>query len=684
MVEELIQDINGLTGHGAFVAFLGRPMLIGLDGDPVAVKTRKAMAILGILSRSADLAVSRETLADMLWSHTERPKAMQSLRQAARQIKDAESRAGMHNLIGARRQLRLDPATFVSDLHRLMECVRQGGRTAFDAARELWRGDFLAGCEDADPQFGEWLAVERERIRATAISETLRHLDPSVVEKGADHVESAAAFLLHIDPAMEAAHRVLIRYYIASGQKERAEQQYLDCERELQELDEVPEAQTRALLDEHEPIRQQPPQASSADAVNAGIWDTPGGGGWSGHASEASSIVQLPSVSIVSAQLTAAGHTDSINLKEEIVAGLSSFRSFDLYQSDYFGEDDGPPTVLIGDQELGSYLLRFRHNERSGKLSVQFEDRNEGRILFNEIIDPAEWGSVDAAASQTVGRIHSYAMERLRNPKLSAAYAKWCRADMLMADFDPNSDLKALQLLSELQRQHGSFSRLYSSRALINLKKTICYPIDDNNRLLALDEILSLSEHAVNLDPWHAMNQRAYGLASLQVGMPDQARRAFLQAGRLNSMDPINLMSVAEGLAFAGDTALARAKADRAMDLFTSIPRAFYTYFSNVYFVAGDYELAADVASKASYNNLFGLTTRIASLVCAGKDKEALEVLRLNSDRYQDMIMELGQSSPDAWGEKMNFFKDPQTRASYDRGIQLVKRFFFGDRVALS
>lgn len=668
------------------VAFLGRPMLLDKSGDPVAVKTRKALAILGFLSRSVNFSAPRETLADMLWSTTPRQKGMQSLRQAIRQVKDAERCAGVEIMVSADGQLRLDRQAMYSDQDLIMDLIGKGGRLGFESARSMWRGDFLSGCEDIDPQFAEWLPIEQERVRALVVAETLKHLGPAAIRNGADHVESAVNFLLHIDPAHEAAHRIMIRFHLASGQRELAEQQYRDLERELRELDEIPDAETRALLDgQPERPSVENTASGSGEAEPSAFWRPSGGSFSAGSHNGTGSLVQLPSLSIILPQLPANQHMDSTYLKEEIVAGLSSYRSFDLFQSDHFEDlEEGSAAVLMRDQELGGYLLRFQHNERTGNLSVQFEDRREGRIIFNEIIDLREWDSAQAAASQTVVRIHEYVMDKLRNPGLGAAYAKWCQIEALMADFDPASDLKAQRLFVELERHHSSFSRLYAAKSLIGLKKMICYPIDDNNRVLSKSEILSLSEHALNLDPWHALNQRAFGLASLKTGDAEHARRAFLQAGRLNGVDPINLISVAEGLAFAGDVDQARRKADAALGLFTAVPRIFNSYFSNVHFAAGDYEQAATAASKISFNYSYGLTTRVAALVCAGKENEALDVLRLNSDRYHNTIMPLGQSSPDAWAEEVNFFQDPKTRAAYARGVELVKRFFFGDRAALS
>lgn len=651
-------------------ACLGRPLLLSRNEDPVAVKTRKALAIMGYLSRVNSMSSPREMLSDLLWSKAERTKAMQSLRQALRQLKTAEDEAGFDVVRTSTGHVRLDPETFSSDLMTVLTLLERGRADDFREAEGLWRGDFLAGFEDIDPEFSDWLQVERERVRSEVVSAAFKHLDQIGTLDGGLQVEAGGRFLLKIDPALESAHRVLIRLYLKLGQRERAEQQFKACEREMRlHLDAEPDEETRSLFEEND-NSDALPKAKNFEDVSSSI------------TTNNDDEIRLPEISIVTTALSELSLLDARNLKDEIVAGLSSFRSYDLYQAEYFGDAKLPEATLVHGHDLGSYLLRFRHNERNGKIAIQYEDRADGRIIFNEIVDLGQWESIQAAASQTISRIHLFTTGKLRNTNNSAAFARWCQAEALMWDFDPQSDLKALQLLNELEERYSNFSMIFSAKAMINLKQLTHYPIENQEPGLAMDEILSLSEHAVFLDPWQPMNQRAYGWALMQSKMSDQARRAFLQAGRLNSVDPANLMSVAEGLALSGDVEEAKDKAQLAMSLVTTVPRVFFEYYSNILFAAEDYEASLQYIEKTSLKNMSGLTTRIAALICAGKEDEALEVLQRYNDRYANMVQNtgLGQQDPEEWGKQVNFFQDPKTRHNYDKGVDLVKRFFFGDR----
>ncbi|GAA0781577.1 hypothetical protein E1180_21110 [Roseibium denhamense] len=658
--------------NGPYFACLGRPLLIGADGDPISVKTRKALAILGYLIRQRSMGDSRDRLADLLWSNAERLKAMQSLRQALKQLKSAETEAGVDYVMSSSGHLHVDSAVFQSDLLCLGELIEDGSAQAFRAAAELWRGDFLAGYEDLDPEFGAWLVVERERINADIFSLVLKDLDPEDTSDDGVRVEAGALFLLKMDPAFETAHRVLMRLYLALGQRERAEHQLKSCERELQlHLDIEPSEETRALLEDQLPraaMGHGVPAARQARDQRA-LQQT---------AKKTGEII-LPSVSILSSEINKQELIEIQHLKDEVIAGLSGFRSYDLYEGGG-GFDDPASSMLVNGSELGSYLLKFRHNEQSGKTAIQFEDRADGRIVFNEIVDLRLWDSVHAAASHTISRIHLHTTNRLRDPKNSAAFARWCQAEALMWEFDPGSDRKALQLLEELEGNYNNFSMVFSAKAMINLKHLVNYPVKEKDRGMQMDSILSLCERAVTLDPWQPWNQRAHGWALLQSDMPDMARRAFLQAGRLNTVDPTNLMSVAEGLAFSGDVALARRNAEEAMSLVAAVPRLFYEYYANVYFASEDYDMAAKFVERASQSSISGLTTRVAALVCAGREPEALQVLERYREKYDAIVKNtgLGLHNPEEWAAKSNFFQDPRTRHRYDQGVTLVKRFFFG------
>ena len=650
-------------------ACLGRPLLLSKGLDPVAVKTRKALAIMGYLSRQSGHASPRESLADLLWSGTERHKAMQSLRQALRQLKTAEEEAGIDVVRSSPGHVQLDHALFVSDLTQVLGLVERGNAADFRQAEELWRGEFLAGFDDIDPEFSDWLTVERERVSSEVTSAAFKHLNRISTEDGGMQVEAGGRLLLKIDPAMESAHRVLIRLYLKLGQRERAEQQLRACEREMRmHLDAEPDEETRGLLTGTE-NRDWSLGAFRHTAEDNG----------SSYLSNSDDIVRLPEISVISSLLLKKGLNDAVHLREEIVSGLSSFRSFDLFESEYFGEENYPRPTLVEGHELGSYILRFRHDERTGKIVVQFEDRSNGQIVFNEIVDLKLWDGIVPAASQIVSRINSHAIAKLRNPSNSSVFARWCQANALLWDFTPQSDEKAMLILNELERKNSTFSMTYAGKASIIMKRELHFALNENSSSEGMSGLLDMAERAIVLDPWQAVNQRVYGWALILSNMPNEAKRAFHNAGRLSCADPANLMSVAEGLALSGDVVEARETAERAFRLFSFVPRVFYEYLANIYFAAEDYENAIIHIERGTGGSLGCLTTRVAALMCSGREAEAIATLNNFSEKRGQYFNGAIKTDvkPELWRQKINFFQDEKVRANFDRGAQLVQQALF-------
>jgi DNA-binding SARP family transcriptional activator len=652
---------------------LGVPVLADDTGTPVAAKTRKALAILIFLLRTPGNTIPREALADFFWSDTSRDKATQSLRQALRQLRNIEETAGIRFLQTGNMHVSLDPGGLDWDLVRIWSLIERGKAADFKAAETLWKGEFLYGYEALDPEFNSWLLIERERIRTSLLTDCFKKIDAMAIGEDTENIEAAAKFLLHVDGTLEHAHQVLIRHYLALGQMERARQQLKACERELAiGLDAKPDPATYRLF------------AETAEPAPMGTGPKQGVFNLSGMLGPTDSgEIRLPEISILSLSLDSGGQMNARMLRDEIVAGLSSYRSFELIQAEYREEDGGGSVTRVESGELGSYLLRFRHDPAASRVYIQFESRDTGRILFNEIIDfdvLSDRNSAHVAAFHTVSRIHTYAVGRLRKAGLSTPFARWCQAESLMWEFSPASDEKALRILNELEKSHSTFSMTYAGKASIDMKRLLYYPKEMADPKRKIEDILSLAERGVLLDPWQPINQRVYGWGLVQSGQAEDAKRAFRHAEQLNLVDPNNLMSVAEGLAFVGDIENARKIAERAFGLFPAVPRIFFEYLANIHFAAEDYLSAAEFIERAPAGSIFGLTTRIAALVCTGRENDAVNVLQTFGSRFGNSIDRdlLGPHDQFPWHQRINFFQDPNTRANYRRGADLVQRFFLG------
>jgi len=119
------------------------------DGTELAVRSKKARAMLAYLARSPHLARSREEIMALLWSDRGEAQARASLRQLL---------VGLRKDLGpeADAVLQVDNERIALDGERLTVAAAQPGE------------EFLAGFHLHDPAFEDWLRDERLRSEARA------------------------------------------------------------------------------------------------------------------------------------------------------------------------------------------------------------------------------------------------------------------------------------------------------------------------------------------------------------------------------------------------------------------------------------------------------------------------------------------------------------------------------------
>ena len=651
---------------------LGAPELLVDEGACASVATRKSLALLGLLLRAPEHRAARENIADILWSNVPREKAIQSLRQAVRQLRKIEEASGVPFLRAEKMSIGLAAEGLTSDLARMHKALENGGEEGYRQASTLLRGDFMSGFETLDPVFGEWLSVERERITTDLTSRTLRTIDRLDPHERPNVVMAGAAFLLKLDSAFEHGHRLMIRALLASGRRAEALQQLKSCEHELRVHYEVePEEETLRLFDLAEE-RREPAPVEDPMTVMARLASCEG---------DRADVVRLPVLSIVSFTPTERTDRRASTILDEIRTSLGASRSFDLYESTYRDQINRSEVTYINGGELGSYLLRFRYDESNSSVYLQFENRSTGQILFNEVVELPLLGDdsrMRELAYQTVNRIRAQTLSGFRTQPGKAPFARWCQVEALLWEFSASADAKAQKILDELSESHPSFSLAYAGKASIALKKLLYYPSLARSTSMP-GNAMDNAERAVTLDPWQSVNRRMHGWASLQQGNFEEAKGSFGEAIRINPFDPTNLMSAAEGFAYLGESERARTTAERASRLFPVIPRLFYEYLATIYFADGDFEKALDYLGRAPVDGVFSSATKIAALICADRPTEAMEALE-TLGRKLDRQPDDGQGSKSekirSWLTHINLYKNKDVQDNYRRGADAIRSYF--------
>jgi|SRR5687767_3019146 len=127
---------------------------------PVLPRRRKELVLLAYLARRSPRGVTRAELAALLWGHRDESRARHSLRQSLSELK-AELGDPLEITPDT---VRLRAGAVELDL-RAFELAVESGRE--DEAAKLWRGDFLAGCEDLGAEeLRTWIEQERAGLQA--------------------------------------------------------------------------------------------------------------------------------------------------------------------------------------------------------------------------------------------------------------------------------------------------------------------------------------------------------------------------------------------------------------------------------------------------------------------------------------------------------------------------------------
>ncbi len=241
------------------VQLLG-PVSVRVEGAPLDVDTRKAVALLAYLVASGRPA-SRDVLAALLWPEADETSARGALRRTLSVLNAA---LGPGRLTIDRSAVAIDPGVVASDLgafraalararahrHDSGESCRRC-RAALRAAAVLDRGTFMDGfaLRDSEP-FDEWLLAEREDYRRELAGalERLARLELSAGDAGA--AITVGRRWLELDPLHEPAHRLLMEAHARAGEPAAAVRQYRDCVRTLdRELGVPPLPETTALYE---------------------------------------------------------------------------------------------------------------------------------------------------------------------------------------------------------------------------------------------------------------------------------------------------------------------------------------------------------------------------------------------------------------------------------------------------
>src|SRR3954470_15522709 len=229
---------------------LGDFQMHDASGSLVTLSAKKSQALLAYLGVKPTQLVSREKIANILWSSTGPEQARQSLRQLLSSLRKEllQISAKQKILVEESDFLRLDPAAITSDVTEFESLVASGTEEALSQGVQLYRGDLLDGFAIDEERFDQWLLAERDRLHRMALRAHQQLMDVQTRRGAVDEAIGTAQRSLRIDVMQEPVHRGLMRLYMQSGDLVNALQQYETCARVLKrELRIDPDPETKAL-----------------------------------------------------------------------------------------------------------------------------------------------------------------------------------------------------------------------------------------------------------------------------------------------------------------------------------------------------------------------------------------------------------------------------------------------------
>ena len=228
------------------LAVLG-PFALRVGGCDVEALPRKAQAFITWLALHPGRKVTREAVADLLWTDSGPEQARHSVRQMLVVLRRTPFGDLLRSSTDA---LWIELGAITVDALALEAGLTATDETELSHHAALYRGPLLEGFPSVSAGFDEWLRLERARLAAT-MARLLRRLIAAETAAG-DHDAATdhAARLVALDTLDEAGYRLLMECHARAGRRAEALQQFEICAGILrEELDVAPEPETSALAE---------------------------------------------------------------------------------------------------------------------------------------------------------------------------------------------------------------------------------------------------------------------------------------------------------------------------------------------------------------------------------------------------------------------------------------------------
>ncbi len=634
--------------------------------------SRKAQALLGYLILGNVAQVPRQRLMDLLWSASNETHARGSLRHALHEIQKGFRDAGLSHFFADKLNAGIATAHLDLDLWQIMADAKAGKVHSALLTSDRLTDNLLAGLDDVDPVFSEWLQETRAAAHtelATALEKLLPAEDAEVIS---DDAEIAARALQRLSPGHERSARVLIKARAAANDLGTALQIYTALWKRLEnDFDIEPSEATQNLVAR---IRMEQPETGAAPLTAAASVQR--------LADMLSGNDARPSIAVLPFR---PGSPDvesyfTSGIVDNVIHVLASFKElFVISRSSTLSFRDAAPDLRAIGQTLGvRYILHGTVQRAGHRLRIQTElvDAEKGEVVRTlqhngaaselfELQDQLAIDVVKSIAPYIRDRELSRAMRK--RPQDLTAYDLVLQAIGPLHDVDYTSFSRARGLLQRAIELDPTYASAYAHAA-----HWYCYRIGQEwstDLVSDANEAERLATLAIGLDENNASALAAH--AHVLCFMRRDYRGSIAGFERALSASPNSAFAwtlSAVTQCCVGDGTTAERHAHTAIRLSPADNLAHFPLISlaQAYFIKRQYTDAVEFGRRAFHSNTnFTATHRIlgASLVEVGLLDEARTLVRRHLETVPGF--RLG-----AWLQRTPL--SPATREQVARNLRLA------------
>jgi DNA-binding SARP family transcriptional activator/TolB-like protein len=240
---------HGDTGVLMVARCLGPFRLEDTAGNELQFRTRKARAILAVLTFHGR-PMSRNALADLLWSDRGAAQARASLRQTIFELQHLDWR-GAALLAAGRDDVAAGREALVTDLQLIRTASASGDWPRLLTLLESSDGGLLTDLDGLDPGLDDWLRLQRAHEPGKTIGAAIEAAERCAAEAGPRAALDLTGEILRLDPANEEAARLAMRLADEIGDRVAMHRHFAALRDRLHaDYDAEPSPETLALLRE--------------------------------------------------------------------------------------------------------------------------------------------------------------------------------------------------------------------------------------------------------------------------------------------------------------------------------------------------------------------------------------------------------------------------------------------------